>query len=167
MKKLSFLMMIVLGASMIMVSSPSKGYAILTAMTETGMREVTAQAGIAITASDKIAMDMEIGSLTYGDTDGTDGNPGYISMNNVSFSTVMNFKDPVSIAVTTKMDPFRNNVMVTGIDVTMSGVTIDMDRFDIGSITVGSAPGEGKSFGSLSIRDYHATISGNVRITTN
>lgn len=167
MKKLSFLMMIVLGASMIMVSSPSKGYAILTAMTETGMRDVTAQAGIAITAADKIAMDMEIGSLTYGDTDGTDGNPGYISMNNVSFSAVMDFKDPVSIAVTTKMDPFRNNAMVTGIDVTMSGVTIDMDRFDIGSITVGSAPGEGKSFGSLSIRDYHATISGNVRITTN
>ena len=165
MKKLSFLMMIVLGASMIMVSIPSKGYAILTAMTDAGMREATAQAGIAITASDKIAMDMEIGSLTYGDTDGTDGNPGYISANDVVFRGVIGLKDPVSIAVTTKMDPYQN-IMVTGIDVTMSGMTIDVERFDIGSITVGSAPGEGKSFGSLSVRDYHATISGNVRITT-
>ncbi len=163
MKKLSFLTMIVLGASMIMASSPS--YAIMTAMTETGMREATAQAGIAITAADKIAMDMEIGSLTYGDTDGTDGNAAYISANDVSFSAVIGLKDPVSIAVTTKMDPYQNT-MVTGIDITMSGMTIDMDHLDIGSITVGSAPGEGKSFGSLSIRDYHATISGNVRITT-
>ena len=165
MKKLSFLTMIVLGVSMVMISLPSKGYAIMTAMTETGMREATAQAGIAITAADKIAMDMEIGSLTYGDTDGTDGNAAYISANDVSFSAVIGLKDPVSIAVTTKMDPYQNT-MVTGIDITMSGMTIDMDHLDIGSITVGSAPGEGKSFGSLSIRDYHATISGNVRITT-
>lgn len=166
MKKLSFLIMIVFSASMLMVASPSKGFATLTAMTETGMRSATAQAGIAITATDKIAMDMTIGSLTYGDTDGTDGTPGYISMNNVSFSSVMSFTDPVSIAVTTKADPFRNNTIVTGIDIAMSGVTIDIDRFDIDSITVGSAPGEGKSFGSFSMRDYHATISGNVRITT-
>lgn len=166
MKKLSFLTMIVLGVSMVMISVPKNGYAIMTAMTETGMREATAQAGIAITAADKIAMDMEIGSLTYGDDDGTDGNPGYISMNDVSFSAVLGLKDPVSINVTTKLDPYQNT-MVTGIDVVMSGMTIDMDHFDIGSITVGSEPGEGKSFGSISIRDYHATISGNVRITTN
>ena len=165
MKKLSFLTMIVLGVSMVMISLPSKGYAIMTAMTETGMREATAQAGIAITAADKIAMDMEIGSLTYGDSDGTDGNPGYISMNDVSFSAVLGLQNPVSIAVTTKMDPYQNT-MVTGIDVTMSGMTIDMDHFDIGSITVGSAPGQGNSFGSISIRDYHAVISGNVRITS-
>jgi len=165
MKKLSFLTMIVLGVSMVMVSLPSKGYAIMTAMTETGMREATAQAGIAITAADQIAMDMEIGSITYGDSDGTDGNPGYISMNDVSFSAVLGLKNPVSIAVTTKMDPYQN-AMVTGIDVTMSGMTIDMDHFDIGSITVGSAPGQGNSFGSISIRDYHAVISGNVRITS-
>ncbi|MFA6011303.1 MAG: DUF6160 family protein [Desulfobacteraceae bacterium] len=165
MKKLSFLTMIVLGVSMVMVSLPSKGYAIMTAMTETGMREATAQAGIAITAADKIAIDMEVGCITYGDDDGTNGNPGYISMNDVSFSSVINLKDPVSIAVTTQMDPYQNT-MVTGIDVAMSGMTIDVDHFNIGSITVGSAPGEGKSFGSFSIQDYHATISGNVRITT-
>ena len=165
MKKLSFLTMIVLGVSMLMVSIPENGYAIMTAMTDTGMREVTAQAGIAITASDRIAMEMEIGSLTYGDTDGTDGNPGYISANDVSFSGVIGLKEPVSISVTTKMDPYQHT-MVTGIDVVFSGMTIDVDHFNIGSITVGSAPGQGNSFGSISVQDYHATISGNVRITT-
>jgi hypothetical protein len=165
MKKLSFLTMIVLGATMVMISSPSKGYAIMTAMTEAGMREATAQAGIAITAADKIAMEMEIKSIAYGDTDGIDGNGAYLSLNDVSFNAVIAFKDPVSIAVTTKMDPYQNT-MLTGIDISMTGMTIDMDRFDIGSITVGSAPGEGKSFGSFSMRDFHSTISGNVRITS-
>jgi len=89
MKKLSFLMMIVLCVSMGMVSTPSKGYAIMTALTDTEMREATAQAGIAITAADQIAFGMEIGSLVYGDSDGTDGTPGYLSMNDISLQGVI------------------------------------------------------------------------------
>jgi hypothetical protein len=166
MKKLSFLTMIILCMTMGMVFSPSKGYAVLTAMTETGMREATAQAGIAITASDKIALQMEIGTFAYGDNDGTDGTPGYLSLNNISLLGTINLKEPVSISVSTEKDPFSNTVM-TGINVSLSGARIDIDHFTIGSITVGSAPGEGASFGSISITDYHAQISGNVRITTN
>jgi len=165
MKKLSFLMMIVLGVSMGMVSTPSKGYAIMTALTETGMREATAQAGIAITAADRVALNMEIGSLVYGDDDGTDGTAGYLSMNDISLQGSVDLKEPVNVSVTTEQDPF-SNTMVTGINISLNGVVIDVDHFDIGSITVGPTPGEGKSFGSISIRDYHAEISGNVRITT-
>ena len=166
MKKLSFLMMIVLGVSMGMMSIPSKGYAIMTALTETAMREATAQAGIAITAADRIVLDMEIGSLVYGDSDGTDGTAGYISMNDISLQGAISLQEPVFISVTTENDLF-SHTMVTGINVSLNGATIDIDRFDIGSITVGTEPGEGKSFGSISIRDYHAQISGNVRITAN
>lgn len=166
MKKLSFLMMIVLGVSMGMVSTPSKGYAIMTALTETGMREATAQAGIAITAADRIALDMEIGSIVYGDSDGIDGTAGYLSINDVSFQGSVMLDEPVFISVTTEQDLF-SHTMVTGINVSLNGATIDIDHFDIGSITVGTEPGEGKSFGSISIRDYHAQISGNVRITAN
>ena len=155
MKKLSFLMMIVLGVSMGMVSTPSKGYAIMTALTETGMREATAQAGIAITAADRIALNMEIGSMVYGDSDGTDGTAAYLSMNDISFQGSIKLDEPVSISVTTEKDLFSHN-MVTGVNVSLNGATIDIDHFNIGSITVGTAPGEGKSFGSISIRDYHA-----------
>jgi len=149
-----------------MVFTPSKGYAIMTAMTETGMRDATAQAGIAITATDKIALDMQIGTIAYGDADGTDGKAGYISMNNVSLLGSVTLQNPVSISVSTQKDAFSNNI-VTGIDVVVSGMKIDIDHFNIGSITVGTAPGQGNSFGSISVTDYHAQISGNVRITTN
>jgi hypothetical protein len=149
-----------------MVSTPSKGYAIMTALTETGMREATAQAGIAITAADQIGLSMEIGSIVYGDSDGTDGTAGYLSMNDISFQGVIALNEPVSISVSTEKDLFSHN-MVTGINISLNGATIDVDHFDIGSITVGSEPGQGNSFGSLSIRDYHAQISGNVRITAN
>jgi hypothetical protein len=166
MKKLSFLMMIVLGVSMGMMSTPSKGFAIMTALTETGMREATAQAGIAITAADQIALNMEIGSIVYGDSDGIDGTAGYLSINDVSFQGTIKLDEPVFISVTTEQDLF-SRTMVTGINVSLNGATIDIDHFDIGSITVGTEPGEGKSFGSISIRDYHAQISGNVRISAN
>jgi len=166
MKKLSFLMMIVLGVSMGMMSTPSKGFAIMTALTETGMREATAQAGIAITAADQIALNMEIGSIVYGDSDGIDGTAGYLSINDVSFQGSIKLDEPVFISVTTEKDLF-SHTMVTGINVSLNGATIDIDHFDIGSITVGTEPGEGKSFGSISIRDYHAQISGNVRISAN
>ncbi|GAB6093759.1 hypothetical protein JCM14469_00110 [Desulfatiferula olefinivorans] len=164
MKKLSFLMMIVLGLSMGMMFAPSTGYAVMTALTETGMREATAQAGIAITAADRVALDMEIGSLVYGDADGTDGRAGYLSVNDVSFRGVVELPEPVSISVTTEEDLY-SHTLVTGINISLNGAVIDVDHFDIGSITVGREPGEGNSFGSISIRDYHATISGNVRIT--
>jgi len=167
MKKLSFLMMIVLGLTMGMVFSPSKSYAVLTAMTEAGMREATAQAGIAITAVDKIALDMSIKTVAYGDSDGTNGTAGYLSMNNISFLGSVQLLSPVDISISTQKDPFSSSTnLVTGIDVKVSGLKIDVDHFDIGSITAGTAPGEGKSFGSFHIRDFHAQISGNVRITT-
>jgi len=165
MKKLSFLMMIVLSLTMGMVFSPSRSYAVLTALTESAMKEATAQAGIAITAADKISHDMQIRNIAYGDTDGTNGKAGYISMNNISLLGVINLKEPVTISVSTEKDPFTNT-MLTGINVNFSGARIDIDHFNIGSITVGSAPGEGASFGSISVRDYHALINGNVRITT-
>lgn len=148
-----------------MMSLPSKGYAVLSALTETGMRGAVAQAGIALTAADRITMDMEIGRMTYGDDDGTDGTAGYLSMNDISCRGVAYFKEPVYINVTNEIDEY-SDLMVTGIDISFDGAVIDVDHFDIGSITVGSAPGEGNSFGSFSIRDFHAEISGNIRLTT-
>lgn len=165
MKKLGFLLICVLCVSMGMASAPSKGYAVLTALTDTGMRQATAQAGIAITASDRVTLAMEVGSMVYGDSDGTNGTPGYLSVNDVSFLGVISLKEPVSISVSTEKDPF-SNTLVTGIDITLSDAVIDVDHFDIGSITVGTKPGQGNSFGSISIRDYHAQISGNVRIVS-
>lgn len=140
-------------------------FADLAALNETQMREATAQAGIAMTAADRVSLNSEIGTISYGDEDGTDGRPAYLSFNDISIQGYADFKNPVSVELTTKKDFFSDAVM-TGIDISLDGAEVHMDYFEIGSITVGSAPGEGNSFGSISIRDFHAKISGNVRITS-
>jgi hypothetical protein len=162
MRKLSSLIVIVcvLGIALI----PGVGIAELSMMTDEELREVTGQGGILLVAEDQIDFDMQIGTVYYGDDDGTDGTPGYLSVNDVSLKGSATFDSPISLGVTTEIDPF-SNTQVTGIDIAIDGVTVDIDHFTIGSITVGSAPGEGKSFGSFGIFDYHAKISGKIRIT--
>jgi hypothetical protein len=144
---------------------PKDGYAIMTALTETAMREITGQAGIMITAADRVSMNIEADRISYGDDDGTDGTPGYLSLNNVTLNGYVDFKDPVSLNISTEVDHF-SDLVVTGIDVHMTEVEIRIDTFEIESITVGPEPGAGPSFGSFSMTDYRAHISGNVRITS-
>jgi hypothetical protein len=163
MRKLTNLIIIcVLGVALI----PGVGIAELSMMTDDELREVTGQGGISIIAEDKIGFDMTIGTAYYGDDDGTDGTPAYLSLNDVSLKGSATFDSPVSLGVSTEVDPF-SNTKVTGIDIVVEGMSVDIDHFTIGSVTVGSAPGEGKSFGSFGIYDYHAKISGKIRITAN
>jgi hypothetical protein len=164
MRKLNSLIIIVcvLGVALI----PGVGIAELSLMTDDELREVTGQGGISLVAEDQIAFDMRIGTAYYGDDDGTDGTPAYLSLNDISLKGSATFDSPVSFGVTTEIDPF-SNTQVTGINIAVDGVTVDIDHFTIGSITVGSAPGQGKSFGSFGMYDYHAKISGKIRITAN
>jgi hypothetical protein len=164
MRKLTSLIIIVcvLGVALI----PGVGIAELSMMTDNELREVTGQGGISLVADDQIGFDMNIGTAYYGDDDGTDGTPAYLSVNDVSLKGSVTFDSPVNFGVTTKVDAF-SNTQVTGIDIAVEGMSIDIDHFTVGSITVGSAPGEGKSFGSFGIYDYHAKISGKIRITAN
>jgi hypothetical protein len=144
---------------------PKPGYAIMTALTDTAMREITGQAGIMITAADRITMNVEADTISYGDDDGTDGTPGYLSLNNVTINGYADFKNPVSFNISTKVDHV-SDLVVTGIDVHITEVEIRIDKFEIESITVGPEPGTGPSFGSFSMTDYRALISGNVRVTS-
>jgi hypothetical protein len=164
MRKLNSLIIIVcvLGIALI----PGVGIAELSLMTDDELRDVTGQGGIQLVADDQIGFDMNIGTVYYGDDDGTDGTPAYLSLNDVTLLGSATFDSPISIGVTTEVDPF-SNTQVTGVNIAVDGVTLDIERFTIGSITVGSAPGEGRSFGSFGIYDYHARISGKIRITAN
>jgi hypothetical protein len=163
MRKLNNLVIIVCVLSIALI--PGVGIAKLSLMTDDELRDVTGQGGISLVAEDQIDFDMTIKTAYYGDDDGTDGTPAYLSLNDVSLKGSATFDSPVSMGVTTELDPYSNS-RVTGINVEVEGMTLDIDHFTIGSITVGSAPGEGKSFGSFGIYDYHAKISGKIRITT-
>mgnify|MGYP003572271918 FL=1 len=162
MRKLNNLIIIacVLGVALI----PGVGFAELNMMTDDELREVTGQGGFSLVAEDQIDFDMNVGTAYYGDDDGTNGTPAYLSLNDISLKGSVTFDSPVNLSVTTEIDAY-SNTQLTGINIAVQGMSIDIDHFTIGAITVGSAPGQGKSFGSVGIRDYHAKISGNVRIT--
>ena len=161
MRKLSFLniIMVIIG----MVSLPSLASA-LTSMTEDQMRNATAQAGIVATMQDRVDFNTHVKTLAYGDDDGTDGRGAFLSLNNIEFKGSVTAINPVSTTVTTEMDRYRNT-MLTGLNVSMNGVVVEMEKLNIGSITVGDAPGQGKSFGSITVEGFRAEISGNIRIT--
>jgi hypothetical protein len=163
MKKLSFQAAVLFG--MIMMLFPQAGLAKMTALSDGQMGEITAQAGISIKAKDHVDLDLSLDSLSYGDTDGTDGNAAYLSMNGVSLIGSLDFQKGVSVDVSTEMDPYANR-MLSGINLVIKGMTVDIEQFKIDSITVGSEPGMGESFGSFEISNLHAEISGKVRITT-
>jgi hypothetical protein len=162
MRKLNSLLIIVcvLGIALI----PGVGNAKLSLMTDDELREVTGQGGISLVAEDKIAFDMNIDTLYYCDDDGTDGTPGYLSLNDVSFKGSTTFDSPVKVDLSTQFDPFANGYN-TGINIDVKGVKVDIDHFRIGAIRVGNAPGQGKSFGSFQMSGFSAEISGKVRIT--
>ena len=162
MRKLNSLIIIVcvLGIALI----PGVGIAELSLMTDDELREVTGQAGISLVAEDMIGFDMKIDTVSYCDDDGTDGTPGYLSLNDISFKGSTTFDTPVKIDLSTEFDPFANCVN-TGINLEVERVKVDIDHFSIGSIKVGSAPGQGKSFGSFQMSGFSADISGKVRIT--
>jgi len=163
MKKNLFLTIVVF--ALILISQPS--IAKMTSLSEKELRKETAQAGIMITADKHLDVNMAIKNVSYGDQDGTGPNDTrtFLSLNNVSLKGSFDFDSPVSVSVTTKKDIFDNRVM-TGIDVQINKVKVDIDHLTVDSITVGSEPGQGKSFGSFGIYGYKAEISGEVRITT-
>jgi hypothetical protein len=161
MRKLRFLIMTIV----CVLLTAQSGLARITAMTDVEMKDVTAQAGITMTAVDQVDFASEIGTIYYGDTDGTDGNAAYLSLTGVSFAGSVNFANPADIRIETG-GMGGGSVEIAAIDITLNDMTLDIDHITIDAIRVGSAPGQGASFGSFGIYDMHTSISGNVRIST-
>ncbi len=144
---------------------PESGFAFMTTLSETGMRSAVAQAGIALDASEGVALMMEIDTIAYGDA-GSDGEDGaYLSINDTSLMGTITINEPVRVNVTTELSPYTGRIE-TGVNIAIRDLEIDIDRFEIGSITAGANPGEGASFGRIIVEDFYAKISGNIRITT-
>ncbi len=144
---------------------PDSGFAFMTALSEAGMRSTVAQAGIALSAEDVVTLDMEIDTVALGDTGTIGENGAFMSFNDVILRGSMTAIEPVSVEVMIEPSPYTG-IVDAGVNITLSDVEVDVDRFEIGSITVGTKPGEGASFGRFILKDYHAKISGDIRITT-
>ena len=165
MKKLSLRtltqLIVVLGLIFVAQSAIAK----MTSLSDEELGEVTAQAGIAI-AVDNLNLDTTIKTLYYHDKDGlgegTTG--GYISLNDIVVIGSVTFDKPMTIDVATAVDA-SNNTEVTSVNMTMSDMTVDIERFTIDSITLGSEAGKGASLGSFGILGLHARLTGNVSIS--
>ena len=146
MKKLSLRtltqLIVVLGLIFVAQSAIAK----MTSLSDEELGEVTAQAGIAI-AVDNLNLDTTIKTLYYHDKDGlgegTTG--GYISLNDIVLIGSVTFDKPMTIDVATAVDA-SNNTEVTSVNMTMSDMTVDIERFTIDSITLGSEAGKGATF---------------------
>lgn len=160
MRKLRFLILTIV----CVLLTAQSGLARITAMSDTQMKGVTAQAGIAVTATDQLDFASETGTIFYGDTDGTDGTAGYLSLTGVSFAGSVRFNESAQVRVETgKMG--AGSTEIAAVEISMTDMTLDIDHITIDAIRVGSAPGQGASFGSFGIYDMHTRISGNVRIS--
>jgi hypothetical protein len=165
MKKLSLRtltqLIVVLGLIFVAQSAIAK----MTSLSDEELGEVTAQAGIAI-AVDNLNLDATVKTLYYHDKDGlgegTTG--GYISLNDIVVIGSVTFDKPMTIDVATAVDA-SNNTEVTSVNMTMSDMTVDIERFTIDSITLGSEAGKGASLGSFGIYGLHARMTGNVSIS--
>ena len=167
MKKLSFLRIVQLVVFLGFVFASQISMAKMTSLSEDEMGEITAQAGIAISI-DQLDLDTDIKTLYYHDKDGLGEDSGtkggYLSLNDVKIVGSVQFDKPMTVNIETSMDAAGNSE-VTKVNMSMSDMTLDIDRFTIDSITLGSKPGEGPSLGSFGIYGLHARMTGNVSIS--
>ena len=145
----------------------------LTVVSSAQLKTITGQAGITLTAKDTLGLNWSADKIVYGDSDGTNGIPGFLSFNNVEYVGDITFKNPVMVRASNEIDPYTGT-MKSGMNVEMNGAVVKIDRYHIGSITIEGEDGAGrpyanagKSFGSITVEGFSAEISGKIRITSN
>jgi hypothetical protein len=162
-KKVSFLTIALWATLICFMLNPQISMGKMTSLTEDELSEITAQAGIAIEV-DHVDFSSKIDTIYYHDKDGHgDSDGAYLSFNDIDIEGSVHFDTPMTVGIETTEN--ADGQEVTGINMNISDMTIDLDHFVIDSITVGSAPGEGKSFGGIGIYGMHARMTGNVRIS--
>lgn len=133
-------------------------------LNESEMGEIVAQAGLSITAEDTIQLSTGIKTFAFGDSDGAGKGTtaGWLSLNDIDLDGYVKLHNPLRIDLSTQSS--LSGEKLTGIDFRMDGLTVAIDSMTIDSITLGGAPGEGKSFGSFAMSGMRTEITGQVRI---
>jgi hypothetical protein len=156
---------------------PHAALAKMSVLTDDQLCEVVGQAGFSIDAG-SIDFNAAAGNLFWGDADGFGLLPqgGIISLSDVTLLGSINFYEPMTVSPGTSLSPFgidipggvglpRVGVGIPSCDITIGGMSIDIDQFTIGAITIGQEPGVGPSLGSFGIYDMHVNISGTIQIS--
>jgi len=143
------------------------GTAGMTPLSEEQLSNVVGQAGISIQI-DKLNWNITLDTLSYGDADGlgpgTNTTAGYLSLCGIVFKGAAQFTDPLTVDVVTTGNG-TGQVGLTSLNVTMTGMTLQVDRFSIDAIRLGSQPGTGDSLGSIYMSNMVASITGKVQMS--
>jgi len=166
MKRRNIVMTLLLAIGLMII--PQMGTAGMTPLSEEQMNNVVGQAGMSFQI-DKLNWNITIDTLSYGDSDGlgpgTNTTAGYFSLCGIVFVGAAQFTDPLKVDVVTTGNG-TGHVGLTGLNITMTGMTVQVDRFSIDAIRLGSAPGAGNSLGSIYMSNMVASITGKVQIST-
>jgi len=165
MKRRNIVITLLLAVGLMII--PHLGSAGMNPLSEEQLKDVVGQAGLSMQV-DKLNWNMTIDTLAYGDSDGlgagTNTTAGYVSLCGIVFNGAARFTTPLTVDVVTAGSG-SGNVGLTSLNMTMTGMTLQVDRFSIDAIRLGSAAGTGSSLGSLYLSNLSASITGNVQLS--
>jgi len=165
MKRRNIVMTLVLVIGLMMI--PQLGTARMAPLSEEQLNDVVGQAGFSIQV-ENLNWHMTIGTLAYGDTDGlgpgTGTTAGYISLCGVAFNGDAKFTSPLTLDVVTAGNG-SGRVGLKSLNMTMTGMTMQVDRFSIDAIRLGSQPGTGNSLGSIYLSNMMVNMTGKVQVS--
>lgn len=166
MKRRNIVITLLLAIGLMMI--PLWGTAGMTPISEEQLGDVIGQAGLSFQV-DNLNWDMTIDTLSYGDQDGlgpgTGTTAGYFSLCGIVFKGGAQFTTPLMVDIVTAGNG-SGNVGLTSLNMTMTGMTLQVDRFSIDAIRLGSTPGTGNSLGSIYMSNMVANITGNIQVGT-
>ncbi|MBI5549941.1 MAG: hypothetical protein HY911_00435 [Desulfobacterales bacterium] len=138
----------------------------MTPLAEDEMAGISGGFGLAIPAGETVGLRMAIGTLYYFDEDGAApfSQGGYLSLCGVHLNgSISTNGSPLSID-TGVFQSIVDNSMVSGMSYLIDDLTIRIDDFSIDAIRVGSAPGNGLSFGAIGMQDFVMQLSGTIQV---
>ncbi len=138
----------------------------MTPLAEDEMAGISGGFGFAIPAGETVGLRMSIGTLFYYDEDGVAplDQGGYLSLCGLHMNgSITTGGSPVSVD-TGVFPSIIDNTMVSGMSYLIDDLTIRIDDFSIDAIRVGSAPGNGLSFGAVGMQNFVMQISGKIQI---
>mgnify|MGYP003574409593 CR=1 FL=1 len=159
MKKLGFLTAAIWVISLIIM--PQSGFAKMTVMSDSELRQITGQAGIAIQPEDVRGLNIDAERLARNDGD-FDSFNDVLALSNAS--TGITYSELTDIDREYAAQIVGDAEGVVGINMTIDDMDIYIDEMTA-DLRLGSSEAS-DSLGIFTMRGFHAHVSGNVRIYT-
>lgn len=143
---------------------PGMAQARMSPLNDTQLEAVSAQSGIEIWAQ-ALGLEIDGDTLYYHDDDGvTAGDTGaYLSFCGIHYEGRVTYGSPLVIEQG-RFTPITGGDPVSGLNILIDDMTIEIESLEIEAIRVGSAVGTGLSFGAIGMRGLEAHISGHVQV---